>query len=72
MINRNSLFSGITEVFMSLPFVLVIIFSATLFTVQNVTVNIWTRTLYKTQELPLMKEGITLSSGKTAAGRQRL
>ncbi|MDR2649186.1 MAG: ABC transporter ATP-binding protein/permease [Clostridiales bacterium] len=39
MINHNSLFSGITEVFMGLPFVLVFIFSALLFQVQNITVG---------------------------------
>jgi ABC-type bacteriocin/lantibiotic exporter with double-glycine peptidase domain len=39
MINRNSLFSGITETFMGLPFVLVFIFSALLFQVQNITVG---------------------------------
>jgi ABC-type bacteriocin/lantibiotic exporter with double-glycine peptidase domain len=39
MINRNSLFSGITEVFLDLPFVLVFIFSALLFHVQNISVG---------------------------------
>jgi ABC-type bacteriocin/lantibiotic exporter with double-glycine peptidase domain len=39
MINRNSLFSGITEVFMGIPFVLVFIFSALLFQVQNISVG---------------------------------
>ena len=39
MINHNSLFSGITDVFMALPFVLVYIFTALLFHVQNITVG---------------------------------
>jgi ABC-type bacteriocin/lantibiotic exporter with double-glycine peptidase domain len=39
MLNRNSLFSGITDTIMGLPFVLVFIFSAVLFQVQNITVG---------------------------------
>jgi ABC-type multidrug transport system fused ATPase/permease subunit len=39
MINRNSFFSGITDTIMGLPFVLVFIFSALLFQMQNITVG---------------------------------
>jgi ABC-type multidrug transport system fused ATPase/permease subunit len=39
MINRNSLFAGITDMFMGLPFVLVFIFTALLFHVQNISVG---------------------------------